>query len=170
MYTQLSRRGHHVAPERAPIAPTPGVIYCCMDRPGITSPHMLWRLGPTSFLSRSLRTIASMPTLTPAPTFKPFNLALIQLGQIGPDKTVNLKHARDMIRKAASGNTQGKPDLIVLPVSASRLQPSAQDLNVFPCRNALIRRTGICTFPFTPSQSGSRRERNMMSTPARARV
>ena len=64
-----------------------------------------------------------MSTLPPAPTFKPFNLALIQLGQIGADKTANLKHARDMIRKAADGNTQGKPDLIVLPVSASRLRP-----------------------------------------------
>jgi len=61
-----------------------------------------------------------MSTIPPAPAFKPFNLALIQLGQIGADKRANLKHARDMIRRAASGegeNTQGKPDLIVLPVS-----------------------------------------------------
>ena len=71
-----------------------------------------------------------MSTLTPAPTFKPFNLALIQLGQVGPDKAVNLKHARDMIHKAANGNSQGKPDLIVLPVCASRLQPSGQDQRV----------------------------------------
>ncbi|KAH9056643.1 carbon-nitrogen hydrolase [Lactarius vividus] len=61
-----------------------------------------------------------MSTRPPAPTFKPFNLTLIQLGQIGADKAANLKHARDMIRKAANdegtnGNTQGKPDLIVLP-------------------------------------------------------
>ncbi|KAF8267859.1 carbon-nitrogen hydrolase [Lactarius quietus] len=56
-----------------------------------------------------------MSTLPPAPTFKPFNLALIQLGQVCADKAANLKHARDMIRKAASGNTHGKPDLIVLP-------------------------------------------------------
>jgi hypothetical protein len=68
-----------------------------------------------------------MSTLPPAPTFKPFNLALIQLGQINADKAANLKHARDMIRKAANGNTQGKPDLIVLPVSASR-QRSAEYL------------------------------------------
>jgi len=69
-----------------------------------------------------------MSTLPP-PTFKPFNLALIQLGQIGADKAANLKHARDMIRKAANGegvkgNTQGKPDLIVLPVSVSLLMIS----------------------------------------------
>jgi len=60
-----------------------------------------------------------MSTVPPAPAFKPFNLALIQLGQIGADKTANLKHAREMIRRAASGEgvggAQGKPDLIVLP-------------------------------------------------------
>jgi omega-amidase len=59
-----------------------------------------------------------MSTFPPAPAFKPFNLALIQLGQIGADKAENINHARDMIRKAAGGNTHGKPDLIVLPVSA----------------------------------------------------
>jgi len=61
-----------------------------------------------------------MSTIPPTPAFKPFNLALIQLGQIGSDKGANLKHARDMIRRAANGegagNAQGgKPDLIVLP-------------------------------------------------------
>jgi omega-amidase len=59
--------------------------------------------------------------IPPAPVFKPFNLALIQLGQIGAEKAANLKHARDMIRKAVNGEgiggTHGKPDLIVLPVS-----------------------------------------------------
>lgn len=63
-----------------------------------------------------------MSTIPPAPTLKPFNLALIQLGQIGADKGANLKHARDMVRRAANGEgvggAQGKPDLIVLPVSA----------------------------------------------------
>lgn len=60
-----------------------------------------------------------MSTISPAPTLKPFNLALIQLGQVGADKETNLKHARDMIHRAANGegagNVQGKPDLIVLP-------------------------------------------------------
>lgn len=60
-----------------------------------------------------------MSTVPPAPAFKPFNLALIQLGQIGADKRANLDHARDMISRAASGEGvgggQGKPDLIVLP-------------------------------------------------------
>ncbi|KAA1478815.1 carbon-nitrogen hydrolase [Dentipellis sp. KUC8613] len=51
------------------------------------------------------------------PLFKPFKLALIQLGQIGFDKAQNLKHARDMVLKAARGETSmiGKPDLVVLP-------------------------------------------------------
>ncbi|CAL1703825.1 unnamed protein product [Somion occarium] len=52
-----------------------------------------------------------------APTFKPFTLALIQLGHIGADKSSNLKHAREMILKAAKGDEPRapKPDLIVLP-------------------------------------------------------
>lgn len=65
--------------------------------------------------------------MSTAPTLKPFNLALIQLGGVTPDKSVNLKHARDMILKAAQGEGAGdalkpsysgslKPDLVVLPV------------------------------------------------------
>jgi hypothetical protein len=92
---------------------------------------LCWR-GRTSLLSRlwhpirvrpvTLRGVAFMSTIPPAPAFKPFNLALIQLGQIGADKRANLNHARDMIRRAAGGEgvgggAQGKPDLIVLPVS-----------------------------------------------------
>ncbi|KZT28635.1 carbon-nitrogen hydrolase [Neolentinus lepideus HHB14362 ss-1] len=49
------------------------------------------------------------------PTFKPFRLALIQLGQVTSDKKSNLAHAREMIGKAASGEGAKKPDLIVLP-------------------------------------------------------
>ncbi|TCD62611.1 hypothetical protein EIP91_006625 [Steccherinum ochraceum] len=49
------------------------------------------------------------------PAFKPFTLALVQLGQIGADKAANLKHAREMILKAARGTDAKKPDLIVLP-------------------------------------------------------
>lgn len=48
--------------------------------------------------------------------FKQFTLALIQLGNIGPDKSANLNHARKMILKAAAPEKQNKPDLIVLPV------------------------------------------------------
>lgn len=51
--------------------------------------------------------------LAKAPVFKPFKLALIQLGNIGADKAANLQHARTKILEAGSK----KPDLIVLPVS-----------------------------------------------------
>ncbi|EGO01225.1 hypothetical protein SERLA73DRAFT_134523 [Serpula lacrymans var. lacrymans S7.3] len=56
-----------------------------------------------------------MSSLASAPAFKPFNLALIQLGGVGPNKSENLKHAREMILNAANGNSGVKPDLIVLP-------------------------------------------------------
>ena len=52
-----------------------------------------------------------------APILRPFDLALIQLGQVGPDKTKNISHARDQILKAASRQDGQKPELIVLPVS-----------------------------------------------------
>jgi len=58
-----------------------------------------------------------MAQLSTVPSFKPFNLALIQLGGVTASKTDNLKHARDMIIKAASGEegSKPKPSLIVLP-------------------------------------------------------
>ncbi|KAF8502550.1 carbon-nitrogen hydrolase [Hysterangium stoloniferum] len=50
------------------------------------------------------------------PTSKPFCLALIQLGGLGPSKDKNLRHAREMILKAAQPQGDvAKPDLIVLP-------------------------------------------------------
>jgi omega-amidase len=70
-------------------------------------------------LSRPVRLSRTMSTST-APTFKPFNLALIQLGGITDDKSANLSHAREMLLKAAHGegvNDRVKLDLIVLPVS-----------------------------------------------------
>jgi omega-amidase len=61
-----------------------------------------------------------MSILSKSPVFKPFNLALIQLGGIGANKTDNLKHAREMIFRAAGGETgKLKPNVIVLPVSGS---------------------------------------------------
>ncbi|PPR00676.1 hypothetical protein CVT24_000964 [Panaeolus cyanescens] len=54
-----------------------------------------------------------MPSALP---LRPFTLALIQLGNIGAVKAENLKHARDMVLKAAKGSTDSKkPDIIVLP-------------------------------------------------------
>ncbi|KAJ3569180.1 hypothetical protein NP233_g5223 [Leucocoprinus birnbaumii] len=49
-------------------------------------------------------------------SFRPFTLAFIQLGQVGANKPDNLKHAREMVLKAASGQGHSKkPDLVVLP-------------------------------------------------------
>jgi omega-amidase len=57
-----------------------------------------------------------MSSALKAPTFRPFKLALIQLGHIGANKSDNLRHARDMVLKAAAAPTTGsKVDLIILP-------------------------------------------------------
>ena len=82
---------------------------------------MFLRVQAASFPSiRRLVCTHSRTMGSGAPVFKPFTLALIQLGNIGSDKAANLAHARDMIRRAAAGNASvGKPDLIVLPVSTS---------------------------------------------------
>jgi predicted amidohydrolase len=119
-----------------------------------------------------------MSTIPPAPAFKPFNLALVQLGQIGADKIANLKHARDMIRRAASGEgvggAQGRPDLIVLPVSASPYVDHAKRDSslkiVCLVRNASTRLTGMCISQYTRSLSSLNRAKNIMSRPARARA
>jgi len=50
-----------------------------------------------------------------APALRSFNLALVQLGQIGPDKAKNIAHAREQVIKAASRADGPKPQLIVLP-------------------------------------------------------
>lgn len=114
-----------------------------------------------------------MSTIPPAPAFKPFNLTLIQLGQIGADKGANLKHARDMIRRAASGEgvggAQGKPDLIVLPVSPCMVHDSTLKI-VCLVRNASTRLTGMRTSQSMPSPSSLNRAKNMMSRLARARA
>ena len=71
---------------------------------------------PRTFTGKHLQ---AMSTSTSSPSFLGFHLALIQLGQIGSDKTKNLKHAYEMVQRAASGDNgkHPKPDLVVLPVS-----------------------------------------------------
>ena len=54
-----------------------------------------------------------------APLLRSFNLALIQLGQVGSDKPKNIAHAREQVLKAASREDGPKPQLIVLPVSTA---------------------------------------------------
>jgi omega-amidase len=54
--------------------------------------------------------------MPPSVPLKAFTLALIQLGNIGSNKAENLRHAREMILRAAGGQGKSKrPDLIVLP-------------------------------------------------------
>jgi omega-amidase len=58
--------------------------------------------------------------MPPPVPLRAFTLALIQLGNIGSNKAENLRHAREMILRAASGQGKSKrPDLIVLPVRLS---------------------------------------------------
>ena len=70
---------------------------------------------PKLLIGKRLRV---MSTSTSSPSFLGFHLALIQLGQIGSDKAKNLKHAYEMVQRAASGDNgkHPKPDLVVLPV------------------------------------------------------
>ncbi|KAL4064329.1 carbon-nitrogen hydrolase [Scleroderma citrinum] len=55
--------------------------------------------------------------MSTAPAFKSFRLALIQLGAVGADKSANLKHAREMIMRAAQGDgtPESRPSVVVLP-------------------------------------------------------
>lgn len=71
---------------------------------------MLGRLAST--VQRSITT--KMAAVVPE--FKPFTIALIQLGNVTGNKEHNLQHAREMILKAAKGHDGKKPHLIVLPV------------------------------------------------------
>jgi hypothetical protein len=65
-----------------------------------------------SLLRRAMSTTASAA----APALRAFDLALIQLGGVGHDKAHNLRHARDMLLRAARGPDAGrKPELLVLP-------------------------------------------------------
>ena len=69
--------------------------------------------------SRSFGCRAFSSMASSAPALEPFNLALIQLGQIGSDKTKNIAHAREQVLKAAYREDGPKPQLIVLPVSVA---------------------------------------------------
>lgn len=51
-----------------------------------------------------------------APPFKPFRLALVQMGGITSSKEMNLAHAKELIARAASPEQGAKPGVIVLPV------------------------------------------------------
>jgi len=54
--------------------------------------------------------------------FRPFRVALVQLGDIGSSKDDNLRHVQDMLLKAARPADGVKPSLIVLPVRREGLE------------------------------------------------
>ena len=119
-----------------------------------------------SFSPRAFSSMASS-----APTLKSFNLALIQLGQIGSDKTKNIAHAREQVLKAASREDGQKPQLIVLPVSVSISAVLGRELwNLLTDdgRNVLILPTAPLTSPHMRRQSGTMPENHMTLLQARA--
>lgn len=68
----------------------------------------------------STTTIMSAPGKTlarPTPVAgRSFKLALVQLGETSPDKKANLARAREMVLKAAKGESgNGDVDMVVLP-------------------------------------------------------
>ena len=88
-----------------------------------------------------------------SPVFKSFTLALVQLGNIGADKSANLKHAREMIRKAA-GRQGKKPDVIVNasarrmarnPVNASNVLISSLYPFFTPLHRCSPHSPGVCS-------------------------
>lgn len=76
----------------------------------------VYRSIASPVLLRSVRYSSSMPGVV-VDGFRTFQLAMIQLGRIQDDKKANLAHAAAMIRKAAQGSANGRPDLVMLPVS-----------------------------------------------------
>ena len=63
---------------------------------------------------------AAMATLSAsdAPPFKPFRLALVQMGGVTSSKEKNLAHAKELVARAASPGDGPKPGVIVLPVGS----------------------------------------------------
>jgi len=66
-----------------------------------------------------------------APAFNPFTLTLVQLGSVGFDKAANLKHAREMILKAAKSGSGMKPQVVVLPVRSQFSSSATSYLKLF---------------------------------------
>jgi len=72
-------------------------------------------LGPLRRIRfASYRAMATLSTSN-APPFKPFRLALVQMGGVTSSKAENLAHAKELIARAASPGNGAKPGVIVLP-------------------------------------------------------
>ena len=46
---------------------------------------------------------------------RPTRIALVQLGQIGNNKSFNLEHARQSVLRAAQGGIEGRSNMVILP-------------------------------------------------------
>jgi hypothetical protein len=110
---------------------------------------MLGPLRRTGFAS--YRAMATLSTSN-APPFKPFRLALVQMGGVTSSKEENLAHAKELIARAASPGNGAKPGVIVLPVGSCLSVDSggAQAMS----RNASTRRMERNSFQNTARQSG----------------
>lgn len=72
----------------------------------------LRRIGFVSY--RAMATLAA----NDVPPFRPFRLALVQMGGITSSKEKNLAHAKELVARAASPRDGPKPGVIVLPVGS----------------------------------------------------
>jgi hypothetical protein len=79
-----------------------------------------WFISTAVHLSCLLLNDPTMSTTTSSKYvsgFRPFTLAMVQLGSIGQDKGQNIKHAREMLVKASKGTSEySSVDLLMLPV------------------------------------------------------
>lgn len=81
-------------------------------RQGLIMLSPLRRIGFVSY--RAMATLSA----SDAPPFKPFRLALVQMGGVTSSKERNLAHAKELVARAASPGDGPKPGVIVLPVGS----------------------------------------------------
>src|SRR5688572_21913279 len=100
MVCQINRKGRTLVSALAELKSHYLSWHCCEER------------RPTGMSQVTALSSHFKPTLIfMAAPFKSFTLALIQLGRVTANKQENLKHAREMIVKAANGNLK-RPDLV----------------------------------------------------------
>ena len=58
---------------------------------------------------------ASMSATPSQFMLRPTRIALVQLGQIGNNKSFNLEHARQSVLRAAQGGIEGRSNMVILP-------------------------------------------------------
>ncbi|KAF5330629.1 hypothetical protein D9619_005715 [Psilocybe cf. subviscida] len=89
----------------------------------LSEEHIIWakrsrsrllRISSEQLVFRQQYRTRNSLVMSPSASFRAFTLSLIQLGQVGANKADNLRHAREMIVKAAQ-RAPKRPDIIVLP-------------------------------------------------------